>query len=224
MEALGLNILDLFLLLILFIGLLIGLLRGVMPQFISLLSIWLGLLAALWTYKLFSTNILQGLDIGRLTSDTIAFLTMLFIFFQAIRLLVKYLLSPPEEKKKPAKKAGRIGPIEAPKQSGTQRLVIGPLNATAGALFGVLLTALWLAIILGAFQFFFQDAVFNARTPAGSLSAPGLASQLRSSFLIYYFNQILWVLVKSVSLFVLDKNANILQSVVDFVLAPPPQS
>src|SRR5262245_52288390 len=119
MDAIGLNILDLFLLLILFIGLLIGLLRGVMPQFISLLSMWLGLVASLWTYKLLSTNILQGLEfveLGRLTSDTIAFLTMLFVFFQAIRLIVKYLIAPPEEKKKPNKKSGRVGPIEPPKQ------------------------------------------------------------------------------------------------------------
>jgi uncharacterized membrane protein required for colicin V production len=220
MEAIGLNVLDLFLLFILFIGLLIGLLRGVIPQVISLLSMWLALLASLWTYKLFSDNILQGLDIGRLTSDTIAFLTMLFVFFQAIRLFVKYLLKPPEEKKKPPKKAGRVGPIEAPKRTGTQRFIVGPLNALAGIFLGILLTSLWLAIILGVFQFFFQEAVFNAQTPAGSLSAPGLAGQLRSSTLVYYFNQILWVLVQSVSLFVIDKDANILQSVVDFVLTP----
>lgn len=220
MEAIGLNVLDLFLLFLLFIGLLIGLLRGVFPQIISLLSIWLALLASLWTYKLFSENILQGLDIGRLTSDTISFLTMLFIFFQAVRLVIKYLLAPPEEKKKAPKKAGRIGPIEAPQRTATQRFVIGPINALAGMFLGVLLTALWLAIILGAFQFFFQDAVFDTQTPAGNIGAPGLASQLRSSTLIYYFNLILWALVQSVSLFVLDRSANILQTVVDFVLAP----
>jgi hypothetical protein len=220
MEAIGLNILDLFLLFILFIGLLIGLLRGTVPQVISLASIWLALLVSLWTYKLFSDNILQGLEMRAVTSDTISFLLMLFIFFQSIRLVVKYLSTPPEEKKKKPKKTGRIGPIEPPKRTAQDRFVIGPFNAVAGMFLGVVLTSLWLAIILGAFQFLFQNAVFGAQLPAGDISTPGLATQMRSSTLLYYFNQILYLLVQSVSLFLIDKDANILQTVVDFVLNP----
>lgn len=221
MEAIGLNILDLFLLFILFIGLLVGLLRGTIPQLISLFSIWLALLASLWTYKLFSDNILDGLEwMSSITNDTISFLLMLFLFFQSIRLVVKYLSTPPEEKKKRPKKSGRIGPIEAPKRTAKDRLIIGPINAIAGMVLGVVLTSLWMALILGAFQFLFQDAVFGAQLPAGDLSTPGLATQMRGSTLLYYFNRILYILVQSVSLFVLDRDANILQTVVNFVLNP----
>ena len=43
-----LNVLDLLLLFILFIGVIIGFLRGAVTQIISLASIWLGLLLTLW--------------------------------------------------------------------------------------------------------------------------------------------------------------------------------
>jgi len=105
MPNVGLNLLDYLLLFILFLGAVVGFLRGAVPQIISVASIWLGLLASLWLYRPLSNNILQGLGLPKIFSDTMAFLILLIIFFHAIRLIVKALTVPPEEKKKKIKRS-----------------------------------------------------------------------------------------------------------------------
>ena len=212
LQVAGLNALDLLLLFILFLGLLVGFLRGAGPQIISVASIWLGILVTLWLYRLFSDNILQGLDLPEIASDTLAFIILFLVFFNLIRLVVKALTTTPDSQiKKPKRPRGAVGPVEEKPPSPTQRFVIGPLSAFGGMAMGVLLTAIWLAIMLGLSQFFFQDRVFEV---AGG-AAPGFVGQLRSSALLIYFNYLLSYLVRSVSLFVIDDSANLLEVVVN---------
>jgi len=82
MQVIGLNALDLLLLFIMLMGIVVGVLRGMLPQLFSLASIWLGLVITLWLYKPFSIYILQGLGIPSVGSDTMSFLMLLFIFFK----------------------------------------------------------------------------------------------------------------------------------------------
>lgn len=196
MSIAGLNNLDLVLIVILFIGILIGLIRGTLPQVVSAISIWLGLIITLWLYKIFSFRILQGLGLGKTASDTMAFIILLIVFFNVVRLVVRYLTVPPEEKKR--KKMSKDDPLVEATKSATERFIIGPLNALGGMAMGFVLTTLWLAVILGVLQFILQDALFEAGVPR-----PGLARQLRQSFLVHgYFNQILWGLSRSLELFI----------------------
>lgn len=213
MQIAGLNFLDMFLLFILFLGGLVGMLRGISTQLASAASIWLALLGSLWTYRLLSVNIfLESEMFGKTSADTLAFLVMFIVFFHGIRLVIRYLTKPPEEKKKKTKRKGAVGPVEdKPKARPIQRYVLGPLGLLGGAILGVILTALWSAIILGVMQFFFQVDVTSV--PGGGAGL-GLANQMTSSLLVPYFNRILLFLVKSLELFVLDDSADILNKVV----------
>ncbi len=196
---------------LLFIGLLLGFMRGIGPQLMSLASFWLAILVSLWLYLLLSVNIFQESEFfGKTTSDAVSFMILFIVFFNSIRLMIKYLTKPPEEKKKKPKRKGQVGPIEEKPPSFTQRFIIGPLLALGGMVLGILLMALWLAVMLGVAQFFLQ---INA-VEAGGTAGRGLANQIASSALVPYFNRLLWLLVQSVDLFVLDKNADILKQVV----------
>jgi hypothetical protein len=218
MEVLGLNTLDLLLLVLLFIGILAGFVRGAVSQIVSAVSIWLGLVATLWLYKPLSERILQpetsGFGIAKTPADVLAFLILLLVFFNAFRLLVKYLAVPPEEKKKKKKKRrGTVGPVEEGPPSPTQRFILGPLNALGGLVMGLVLTTLWLALILGVIQFIFQPT--QTDIPYSGF-ARGLVSNLRTSTTLPYFNFVLSAVVQSVDLFV-PRNADILRGVLEII-------
>lgn len=199
MNIVGLNTLDLLIIVILLIGTLIGLTRGAIAQIASAISIWLGLVAALWLYRPFSINILQGLGVGSRASDTLAFVVLLIVFFNAFRLIVRYLTKPPEEKKR--KKMSRHDPLAEAAKSASQR-VAGIFQLLGGMIMGFILTTFWLTIYLAVIQFSLQ-----------TVTSGGLVSNLRTSTLVPIFNSILSALVVSVDLFV-PKNANILKAVL----------
>ncbi len=218
MQIFGFNTLDLLLLFILFMAAIVGMLRGVGPQLMSAASIWLALLASLWTYRLLSVNIfIESGWFNKIGADAMSFMIMFIVCFHSIRLVIRYLTKPPEEKKKKPQKKGRVGPAEEVHASPVQRFIVGPIMYVSGALLGIFITALWLAIILGVMQFFFQ--VNLAENSGASATGQGLVVQMQSSSLMPYFNRILWLLVKSLDLFMLDKSADILKNVVCTVFA-----
>jgi uncharacterized membrane protein required for colicin V production len=209
MNIAGFNALDLLIMVLLFIGALAGLIRGIAPQLFSLVSIWLGLVVTLWLYKPFSFYILQGMNIPKTGSDTMAFLILFIVFFNAIRLTVKHFSTPPEERK--MKKKSKEDPLAEAAKSASQRFVIGPLNMVGGSILGIILTVLWLAILLGVLQFIFQPTEVEVKGFAARMT-----SNLKSSALLPYLNRVLSMLVTSVSFFV-PKNADILKRVLGFL-------
>ena len=217
MQVLGLNTLDLLLMVLIFVGILAGFVRGAISQIVSVVSIWLGLVATLWLYKPLSEQIFQpetsGFGMAKTPADVLAFLVLLLVFFNAFRLLVKYLAVPPEERKKKTQRRGKVGPPEEVKPSATKRFVVGPLNALGGLAMGFILTTLWLALVLGVLQFIFQPT--GTDVPYAGFSR-GLVSNLRSSALLPFFNLALNILVQSVDLFV-PRNADILKAFLKFI-------
>jgi hypothetical protein len=131
------------------------------------------------------------------------------VFFNAIRIIIKLISTPPEERKR--KKKSQEDPLAEAAKSATQRFVIGPLNLLGGAVLGIILVALWLAIILGVMQFLFQPADL----PTGGGFSARMSLNMRSSSLLPIFNQILSWLVWSVSFFV-PKSATILKDVLGY--------
>jgi hypothetical protein len=212
MQIAGFNALDLLLMFIMVLGIVTGMLRGVLPQLFSLVSIWLGLIVTLWFYKPFSTYILQGLGLPRVGSDTMAFLILFLIFFNGIRLLVKTLSKPPEERK--LKKKSKFDPLAEAAKSASQRFVVGPLNLLGGAVMGFVLITLWIAIILGAVQFVFQPVDVPVGQYTGA--STGIVGSLMGSKLVPLFNQVLQILSLSVNWFI-PKNADILKRVLGFI-------
>ena len=109
------------------------------------------------------------------------------------------------------RKRGQVGPIdERPAISPMKRYVYGPLLLFSGAILGVILTTVWTAIILGVLQFFFQVDVTQVTGGTGQ----GLVAQLKGSSLVPVFNNVLFFLVRSLELFILDDSADILKRVV----------
>jgi len=212
MSLLGLNNLDLLLLVFLFIGVMIGFMRGIVPQLISIASIWLGLVATLWLYKPFSQRIIQdALGLGKTGGDTLSFLILLLVFFNAFRLIVRALSTPPEERRKRRKDAD--DPLAEAAKSFSERMA-GFVNAIGGMFFGFILTALWLALLLGVLQFIFQPTA--ADVPYTGFTR-GLVTNLRTSALRPWFNSILWLLSQSLDLFI-PKDADIFRTVLRTII------
>lgn len=214
MNIAGLNTLDLILIVLLFIGVLMGFIRGGVSQIISMVSIWLGLVATLWLYKPLSNYIFQDVlidfGIGETGSDTVAFLLLLFVFFGAFRILIKYVAVPPEERRKKRKRKDTEDPLAEAAKTTSQR-VAGCFNAIGGMAMGFLLTSLWLALLLGVLQFIFQPTGTNVPY-TGFFN--GLVSNLRSSVLVHsWFNPMLLLLYRSLSLFI-PSGANIFETVL----------
>lgn len=220
MNILGLNAFDLLLLVVVFVGALVGFVRGVVPQLISLVSIWIGLIATLWLYQPLSNRVLQpensGFDMNKTPADTLAFLILLLVFFNAFRLVVKYLAVPPEERKKRKKKKFQDDPLADAAPSAIQRFVYGPINAVGGILMGFILTVLWLSLLLGVLQFIFQPT--ETQVPyTGFLNS--LIINMRRSTLLPLFNGVLSGLTTSVSLFIpaAVREDNILKAFLQFI-------
>lgn len=213
-NATGLNPLDLLLIVIMFIGILIGLVRGMVPQIVSIISIWFSLIITLWTYKLFSFRILQGVGIPSTQADTLSFLILIWVWFNVTRLLISFMAVPPEEKRK--KKQDEDDPLAEAAKTATERFIIGPLNAVGAMLMGFGLMTLWMAILMGVLQFIFQGAAVQGAGGAGS----GLAANLNGSLLIdIYFNPVLQLLSTSVSLFI-PADADIFRRVLGLITTP----
>jgi hypothetical protein len=118
--------------------------------------------------------------------------------------------TPPEERKQ--RKKSKEDPLAEAAKSVTQRFVIGPLNMLGGAVTGFILTGLWITLILAAVQFIFQPTDIP-----GQYSGPkGMVTNLKTSTLVPIFNQVLFLLSQSVSLFI-PKNADILKKVLEFI-------
>ncbi len=213
MTLAGLNTLDLLLVVILFIGILVGFMRGILSQLISAVSIWLGLVATLWLYKPFSERIIQdALGLGEIGGDTLAFLILLMVFFNGFRLLVRSLTVPPEERKRGKRRDAEDPLAEAAKS--TAERVGGCVAAIGGMAMGLVLTILWIALILGVLQFIFQPT--GTDVPYSGFTR-GLVNNLRTSTLRPLFNQVLWLLAQSVDLFI-PKNADIFKTVLQRII------
>jgi len=217
MNVVGLNTLDLILIVILFIGVMVGFVRGAVRQIISVVSIWLGLVVTLWLYKPFSDYMLQDvlidIGIGTTGSDVLAFLILLAVFFGAFSLLIKYLAVPPEEKKKKRRKRDEDDPLAEAAKTTSERAA-GCFNAIGGIVMGFILTTLWLALFLGVLQFILQPTA--TEIPYSGL-ARGLVTNMRSSLLMPWFNSVLWALSTSLSFFI-PKNADIFESVLNQII------
>lgn len=212
MSLLGLNNLDLLLIVFLFIGVMIGFVRGIVPQLISIASIWLGLVTTLWLYRPFSERIIQdALGMGKTGGDTLAFLILLLVFFNAFRLIVRALSTPPEERKRRRKDSE--DPLAEAAKSFSERMM-GFINAIGGMVLGFILTALWLALLLGVLQFIFQPT--GTDVPYTGFTW-GLVTNLRASTLRPWFNSLLWLLSQSLDLFI-PADADIFRTVLRTII------
>jgi len=183
------NMLDYLLVLVLLIGVFWGLMQGVGRLLIGLFSLYVGLVASLLLYRplgAFFRELLPGMSVSG--SQALAFVFLLLLIVNGLSLLTRFLGTPPEERKR--KKKGEMQ--EAVERGGT-RFVIGPLNALGGLLVGLVVTAVWTSLILAVLQF-----ALRAGGPVRGVGA-SFAHQLSMSALVPVFNYVLFLVYRSVS-------------------------
>jgi len=212
------NELDLLLIVIVILGSLLGMSRGVTTQFISMISFWLGLVVSLWLYNPLSKQIILGVfqSMNPNIADMIAFLVIFGLIFHAIRLIATYLINPPqdeERRRKEESKRRRRREREGIEDPPLQKYLLGPLNLLGGLVFGVILTVFWWSLLLGMLQFILQGA-FLQFAPAWLQS---FSFSMNTSFLIPWFNTVLYWIFLSVSLFV-PADASIVQFMLENIL------
>jgi len=212
------NPLDMLLMIALLMAAGYGSTRGAVPQIISAISVWLGMIVSLWLYLTLSRRIIKGLFQAwpSNVSDSLAFFVLFIVFFYAFMMIINYLVFPPddaEQKKKAEAKRRKKRERDGIQDPPLQRFVIGPLNLLVGFIMGILLAILWWAITLGMLQFILQDPNM---LPSGALRA--LSYNLHSSYLIdTIFNPTLYYLTRSVSLFIPAK-ATLLTDLLNIIL------
>lgn len=183
------NALDYLLIFFLVVGAAWGMMRGPGRLLIGLFSLYVGLVISLLLYRQlgdFFRGLLPAMSVSG--SQSLAFVILLLAFVNGFNFLTRYFATPPEERKR--KSRGEVEEVVA--HSG-RRFLTGPLATLLGLVVGLVVTVVWISLILAVFQFALRTGV-----PGGS----GLRGQLSTSTLVPWFNYILVLVYRSVSIWV----------------------
>ena len=159
-------------------------------QIMGLFSAWLGLIICLWLYIPFSRRILMGMfgkasdaTANPVVFDTVSFVLLLILFATIVQVIFIQTTKSPEEKKDTS---GKDFTEKANKKNS-----FNFLNVLGGLVTGFIVTAVWLSIFMAPVQY----VVFAA----GSSS---LQNALRQSFLMPYFQLVLFGIYTSIKFFI----------------------
>ncbi len=183
------NYLDYMLILILVIGAGYGAAKGTVRQITGLVSIWLGLILALWLYKPFSVTIVGGVftSASPLVLDSFSFIVLLLLFTAIVQGVFIFTTKSPEERRKKGKKD-----LNEMLDKVDKGLSFSILDALGGMVMGFFVSAIWLSIVLAITQYFLSSGIGSG----------AFRVQLGHSTLLPYFSLLLnWIYV-SVKLFI----------------------
>ena len=185
--------LDFLLILILILGTVWGLLRGMTKVLIGLFSLYVGLILSLWLYQPLA-NYLRSLLVGMSVSgsEALAFVFLLLVLVNGFSFFTEYFSTPPEERKR--KKRGEVQ--EAVAQTG-RRFLTGFLSQVGGLLVGFVVTVVWISLLLAILQFIVQF-----QWPVADGMRFAFQGELATSALKPTFNQILTIIYRSVKIWV----------------------
>jgi len=186
------NALDSLLVFILLLGTVWGLLRGAGRLLIGLFSLYVGLILSLLLYRPLAEYFRSLLPMSQHGSESFAFVFLLLVFVNGFSFLTRYFATPPEERRK--KKKGEVQ--EAVVKTG-RRFLTGPLSQLGGLVVGFVVTIAWLSLVLAVFQF-----VVKAGWPAANQTRLAIQEQLNTSFLLPWFNYALFIIYRSVKIWV----------------------
>lgn len=191
------NWVDLLLFLIVVGTMLWGMFRGVVRQLISLLGLYVAIVASLWLYPSFA--IFVGLLIPKLSEsgrETIAFLFLFILVSNVVSAMMRsVLVTPPEERKR--KKPREQEDITDAAAKTAQRFILAPLNLLGGMVFALISACVWISLVTAVLRY--------------SLLVPWLAYDGIRAFLLdglarsgsmVLFDQVLHIVYTSVSLWV----------------------
>ena len=144
---------DLLLFLIVVGTMLWGMFRGAVRQLISLLGLYVAIVASLWLYP--SLAILVGALMPNLSEngrETIAFLFLFILVSNIVSAMVRsvFVTSPEERKrKKPLEEEG----ITDAAAKTAQRFIFAPLNLLGGMVFALISACVWISLVTALLRY-----------------------------------------------------------------------
>ena len=167
--------LDLLLFLLVVGTMLWGMFRGVVRQLISLLGLYVALVASLWLYPSFA--ILVGALIPNLSQsgrETIAFLFLFILVSNIVSAMVRSVFVTPPEERKRKKPREEEGITDAAAKT-AQRFIFAPLNLVGGMVLALISVCVWISLVTTLLRY--------------SLAVPWLAYDGLRVFLLGGFRQ-----------------------------------
>jgi hypothetical protein len=191
------NWVDLLLVLIVLGMTLWGMFRGVVRQVISLLSLYVAVVASLWLYP--SLAILIGMLMPKLSEsgrETIAFLFLFIFVSNVVSATVRFAIVTPPEERKRKKPREQEGITDAVARTG-ERFILAPLNLLGGMVFALISTCVWISLVMALLRYALV-APWLAYDGIRALVLQGILE----SRLSVLFDQVLYIAYTSVRPFV----------------------
>jgi len=145
--------LDLLLFLIVVGMMLWGMFRGVVRQIISLVGLYVALVASLWLYPSFA--ILVGALVPSLSQsgrETIAFLFLFILISNIVSAMVRSVFVTPPEERKRKKPREEEGIADAVAKT-SERFILAPLNLVGGMVFALISACIWISLVTAVLRY-----------------------------------------------------------------------
>jgi hypothetical protein len=147
------NWVDLLLFLIVIGTMLWGMFRGVVRQLISLLGLYVALVASLWLYP--GLAILLGRLMPNLSQsgrETIAFLFLFILVSNIVSAILRSVLVTSPEERKRKKPREQEGIVDAVAKT-SERFIFAPLNLLGGMAFAFISVCVWISLIMALLRY-----------------------------------------------------------------------
>jgi hypothetical protein len=186
------NMFDYLLILVLVMGTVWGMIQGIGRLLIGMLSLYVGLVAALLFYiplARFLRDLVPAMSL--IGSQALAFVILLFLIVNGLS-LVTFALSTPEEERKRRQKAIMLGTGGGGNRNLLRRFVLEPLMYLIQLGVGFVVAVAWISLVLAVLQFAIESGVSVG--PTGT----SLRHQVMTSALVPKFNYALHLVYYSV--------------------------
>jgi hypothetical protein len=147
------NWVDLLLFLIVIGTMLWGMFRGVVRQLISLLGLYVAIVASLWLYP--GLAILVGRLVPNLSQsgrETIAFLFLFILVSNIVSAMLRSVLVTPPEERKRKKPREQEGIVDAVAKT-SERFIFAPLNLLGGMVFAFISVCVWVSLVTALLRY-----------------------------------------------------------------------
>jgi hypothetical protein len=190
----SLNMLDYLLVLVIVAGAMWGTLQGVGKLLIGILCLYVAMVVSLLLYlplgRFFGKLVPAFSSVG---AQALAFVLILFVVYSGLTIVARFVASPAEERRRRQQQILRTTGVEEERRP-LNRYLVGPLKTVVNFAIGLLVATMWLSLALAVVQF-----VVLSQMPVG-LSGASLRQQISSSALLPMFNVALYLLYRSVSI------------------------
>jgi hypothetical protein len=147
------NWVDLLLFLIVIGTMLWGMFRGVVRQLISLLGLYVALVASLWLYP--GLAILLGRlmpNISQSGRETTAFLFLFILVSNIVSAILRSVLVTSPEERKRKKPREQEGIVDAVAKT-SERFIFAPLNLLGGMVFAFISVCVWISLVMALLRY-----------------------------------------------------------------------